>query len=59
MATVRQAMYQSMTSSAKDAKYTHPMLVAGDPLWGDYTLEVEFTPESKQDAERGDFPLSE
>jgi hypothetical protein len=43
-----QAMYQSMTSSTKDAKYTHPMIVAGDPLWGDYTLEVEFTPESKK-----------
>ncbi len=42
-----QAMYQSMTASAKDAKYMHPMIVAGDPLWGDYTLEVDFTPESK------------
>ena len=26
-----QAMYQSMKSSSKAAKYTHPMLVAGDP----------------------------
>jgi len=43
-----QAMHQSMTSSTKDAKYTHPMLVAGDLLWGGYTLEVEFTLESKK-----------
>jgi len=43
-----QAMYQSMTSNTQEAKYTHPMIVAGDPLWGDYTLEVQFTPESKK-----------
>ena len=43
-----QAMYQAMTSSKNDAKYTHPMLVAGDPLWGDYSLEVEFSPQSKK-----------
>jgi len=43
-----QAMKQSMKSRAKDAAYTHPMIVAGDPLWGDYTLEVEFTPESRE-----------
>ncbi|NQV33891.1 MAG: VCBS repeat-containing protein, partial [Phycisphaeraceae bacterium] len=40
-----QAMYQSMTSKISDAKYMHPMLVAGDPLWGDYTLNVAFSPE--------------
>ncbi|MCF7973228.1 MAG: hypothetical protein K9N55_05405 [Phycisphaerae bacterium] len=41
-----QAMYQAMTSKPSDAKYMHPMIVAGDPLWGEYTLEVTFTPES-------------
>jgi hypothetical protein len=27
----------------------HPMLVAGDSLWSDYTIDVEFTPEAKFD----------
>ena len=27
----------------------HPMVVAGDSLWSDYTIEVEFTPEAKFD----------
>ncbi len=53
------AMYQSMTSSTKDAQYTHPMIVAGDPLWGDYTLEVEFTPESRKMQSGSDLSLSE
>lgn len=43
-----QAMYQSMTSRTSDAKYMHPILVAGDPLWGDYKLTVAFTPESSR-----------
>ena len=25
---------------------THPLLIAGDPLWGDYTVTVRFSPES-------------
>ncbi len=28
---------------------THPMVVAGDSLWSDYTIDVEFTPEAKFD----------
>jgi hypothetical protein len=43
----RKLVYQSSTSR-EDADYTHPMLVAGDPLWTDYTLAVKFTPESKE-----------
>jgi len=27
-------------------KHTHPMLVAGDPLWSDYTVVVHFAPDS-------------
>ncbi len=27
-------------------RFWHPMLVAGDAAWGDYRVEVEFTPES-------------
>lgn len=27
-------------------KHTHPMIVAGDPLWSDYTVRVRFAPES-------------
>jgi len=27
----------------------HPMIVAGDSLWSDYTIDVEFTPEAKFD----------
>lgn len=42
----RPAMLQAITSTAEDARYTHPMVVAGDPLWRDYTTEVEFEPES-------------
>ncbi len=28
--------------------HTHPMVVTGDPLWGDYNVEVEMTPQSGQ-----------
>jgi rhamnogalacturonan endolyase len=28
---------------------THPMVVTGDSLWNDYTIDVEFTPEAKFD----------
>jgi hypothetical protein len=43
----RKLVYQASTSR-EDADYTHPMLVAGDPLWGDYTLTAQFVPESKE-----------
>ena len=29
-------------------RHTHPMLVAGSPRWGDYTLSVRFAPEDDQ-----------
>lgn len=28
---------------------THPMIVAGEPLWSDYSIEVGFTPQAKFD----------
>lgn len=28
---------------------SHPMIVAGDSLWSDYTIDVEFSPEAKFD----------
>jgi hypothetical protein len=34
-------------------KHTHPMIVAGDPLWNNYTLEVEFTPAAKKAGQCG------
>ncbi|MDO8543193.1 MAG: hypothetical protein Q7S40_22385 [Opitutaceae bacterium] len=44
----RKLMYQASTSGASESAYTHPLLVAGDPLWGDYTVTVTFTPESAE-----------
>ncbi len=41
-------MYQSYTSSKNEGKYTHPMIIAGDELWQDYTIEVQFSPESNE-----------
>jgi hypothetical protein len=38
------AMRQRITN---DKRHTHPMLAAGDSLWGDYVLTVRFQPESK------------
>ena len=35
------AMCQTITN---DKPHTHPMLTAGDALWGDYTLTVRFRP---------------
>ncbi|MCX8038176.1 MAG: hypothetical protein N3D11_14195 [Candidatus Sumerlaeia bacterium] len=39
-------MYQSYRASKDERTYTHPMLIAGDPLWRDYTLSVRFAPDS-------------
>ena len=44
----RKFMYQASLSSRLDSATTHPMLVAGDVLWKDYTLTVNFAPESKE-----------
>jgi len=38
-------LHQSITDKAK---YTHPMVVAGDELWEDYNLLVSFVPESNE-----------
>jgi len=34
-------------STAKKSRHTHPMLVAGDELWSDYTLTVRFAADHK------------
>ena len=36
----------AQTFDNRKERHTHPMVIAGDPLWTDYTLEVRFTPES-------------
>lgn len=41
-------MVQSYTSSDRERAYTHPMIIAGDPFWRDYTVTVTFRPESHQ-----------
>ncbi len=38
-------LHQSITDKAK---YTHPMVVAGDELWEDYNLLVSFVPKSNE-----------
>lgn len=42
-------MHQTYTSDKKEVDYTHPILVAGDSFWKNYTIEVEFKPESKKE----------
>jgi hypothetical protein len=40
-------IWQSYTENdASDRTFTHPMLVAGDDLWSDYTIRVRFAPQS-------------
>jgi rhamnogalacturonan endolyase len=39
-------IWQSITESEPERQYTHPMLVAGDDLWRDYTVDLRFAPES-------------
>jgi len=39
----------AQTFENKRMKHTHPMLITGDTLWTDYTLEVGFAPESDTD----------
>jgi hypothetical protein len=40
-------MWQAFTNEERDLPYNHPTLVAGDPLWTDYTFTVDFAPDSK------------
>lgn len=37
----------AQTYTKKGEPYWHPMLVAGDPLWQDYTVTVRFAPQSE------------
>ncbi|HMP82406.1 MAG TPA: hypothetical protein PKA41_06820 [Verrucomicrobiota bacterium] len=41
----RQAMLQAHLSTTNERSYTHPILVAGDELWRDYRVTVQFTPQ--------------
>ena len=43
----RKLLYQASTSGKEESSYTHPIIVAGDPLWSDYTLTVRFVPEAR------------
>ena len=40
-----QMMWQSFATE-ENRSHSHPMIVAGDPLWADYTVAVRFRPES-------------
>lgn len=42
----RALMAQVYTAPLEERERTHPMIVAGDPLWSDYVLEVCFAPEA-------------
>lgn len=40
---------QTMAQTFENRRnHTHPMLITGDPLWQDYAVAVDFTPESSQ-----------
>lgn len=39
-------IWQSYTAEENERAYTHPMLVAGDELWSDYTVETRFAPQN-------------
>lgn len=40
----RRLIRQAYTNTDGERAYAHPMIVAGDPLWTDYTFETAFTP---------------
>lgn len=40
-------MYQSYEANLNEREYTHPILLAGDTLWNDYTVDVAFSAENK------------
>jgi len=41
-------MCQSYMTSKNERENTHPMIIAGDPLWADYVVVVRFAPESDE-----------
>ncbi len=42
----RRALAHTDKAQARDVAYMHNLVVAGDPLWRDYTVEVRFIPQS-------------
>lgn len=48
----RRFIRQAYTNTDGERAYAHPMIVAGDPLWGAYTFETAFIPNGG-DAQRG------
>lgn len=40
-----QFLYQSYCATPAERSYTHPIVCAGDELWQNYTVEVNFAPE--------------
>jgi hypothetical protein len=41
-------IWQSYPESDRERPYTHPMLIAGDDLWTDYSIDIRFAPERDQ-----------
>jgi len=46
-------MRQVHTPEDQYKKYTHSIVIAGDELWKDYTLEVSFAPDKKTEDQSG------
>ncbi len=42
----QRVMAQTYTATSGEQAYTHPLLIAGDELWSDYTLATTITPEA-------------
>lgn len=42
----RRLIWQAYTAPEQERDSTHPMLIAGDDLWTDYTVDLRFAPET-------------
>jgi hypothetical protein len=47
-------LWQSCTETDRDRPYTHPMIIADDDLWKNYTVAVKFAPQSDPNASSGE-----
>jgi rhamnogalacturonan endolyase len=47
-------LWQSCTEVDRDRPFTHPMIVAGDDLWRNYTVEVKYAPQSDPNTSLGE-----
>ncbi len=46
-------MYQTYAPEKSEKEYTHNIVIAGDDLWKDYTLEVSFAPDENTGDQSG------